>query len=222
MQSLLIDIARYVVALARWLCTFRRIWIALAVPCATLAVSMLLPYKADDQLRYCGLVLQLLGVGTVVFLLRDKSATFDHLGIRSYFRERLAARPRFRPPTKTISLSGVSCSTSVGSAHGLAWFSPSSFASSDERLVMLERNFETLRENLDLQSQQYREADAKLHTELGVERQSRQASVTVVEQRLERFGASGLHIEAAGLFWLVLGIILATVPSELAKLLGMQ
>jgi uncharacterized protein YjeT (DUF2065 family) len=221
-QSLLSDIARYVVALGRWLGSFHRIWLALAVPCGALALSALIPAKPDDQLRYCGLALQLLGVGTVIALLRDKSATFGRLGFLAYFRERFAARPRFRPPTTTISVSGVSSSSAVGNAHGFAWHGPAPAASPDERITMLEHNVETLRKNLDWHSQQYRQADAQLQTELSAERQSRQASVAAVEQRLERFGASGLHIEAAGLFWLVLGIILATIPSEIAKLLGLQ
>jgi hypothetical protein len=218
-QSLFNDIAKYVGALGIWIGSFRRIWLAIAVPCGVLALLYLYPLDWGDRFRYCGLVLQLLGVGTVIYLLRDKSATFGRLGFLAYFRERFAALPKFRPTIKTISASGVSSTSASGFAHGFVWHNLISSASPEERITILEKNVETLRTNLDLHAQKYRLVDQRLQTELSAERQSRIASVASVEQRLERFGASGIHIEAAGLFWLVLGIILATVPVELVNLL---
>jgi hypothetical protein len=37
--------------------------------------------------------------------------------------------------------------------------------------------------------------------------------------QLEKLGAGGLHIEMMGVFWLVLGVVLATVPGEIAAVL---
>jgi hypothetical protein len=87
---------------------------------------------------------------------------------------------------------------------------------------MLESNAETLRGDLEWHAQQARSVSERLRSELDTEREARRSAVTSVEQRLERFGAGALHIEAAGLFWLVLGIVLATIPVELARFVGLQ
>ena len=221
MPSLVRDLIQFAVAHVRWTASFRRVWVALAV-IATLGVAAaLLPGKADDRIRYCGLALQLLGVGTVLVLLREKTETFGRSSFVGYIRERLAARPRFRPPNRTVTVSGISSSFATGSAHASVWRNPATAASPDERLAMLEGNIETLRKDLEWHAQQARQASESLRSELNTERQGRQEAVASVALKLDRFGAGGLHIEAIGLFWLFLGIIMATVPTELATLLGL-
>ena len=64
-----------------------------------------------------------------------------------------------------------------------------------------------------------RESTDRLATELNTERHAREATDSAIREQIEKFAAEGLHIEAAGLFWLILGIVLATIPAELAKLL---
>ena len=221
MPTLLADIARFVIAYAKWVSSFRRIWVALGVVAVAAALSALIPAKPEDQIRYCGLLLQLLGVGTVVALLADKTTTFGRLGPLAYLRERISARPRFRPQSQTIALSGVAASTAIGSAHLSVWRNPAAGASVEDRLAAMEGNVEGLKQDLQWNAQQNRQVSDQLRTQMDTERATRQSSVTAVEQRLERFGAGGLHIEAAGLLWLVVGIVLATVPLEIAKLFGL-
>jgi hypothetical protein len=36
------------------------------------------------------------------------------------------------------------------------------------------------------------------------------------ETRLEGLGAEGLHVEMSGVFWLVVGVVLDTIPGEVA------
>ena len=221
MPPLITDTSRFIVAYARWIGSFRRIWAALAVVLVAAALSALIPAKPEDQIRYCGLALQLLGVGTVLALLTDKTVMFGRLGPLEYLRERFAARPRFRPRSHTISLSGVASATATGSARLSTWRGSVSSATVEERLSALEGNTETLRQDLQWNAQQAQQASEKLQTELRAERLTRQSSVTAVEQRLEKLGAGGLHIEAAGLLWLILGTVLATIPLELARLFGL-
>ena len=221
MRSLLLDLLRYSVAYGRWIASFRRLWIAFAVVAIAAALSALLPGKAEDQIRYCGLALQLFGVGTVVLLLKDKTATFGRPGLLAYLRERLAARPRFRAQPQSVTLSGAECRSTAGVLRGSVWQGTPAGASAEDRLMALEQNAETLRKDLEWHASQARQASEQLRTELTSERQEREAKVTDVSRRLERLGAGGLHIEAAGLFWLILGIVLATVPHETAKLLGL-
>jgi len=54
---------------------------------------------------------------------------------------------------------------------------------------------------------------------LGLERSTRESVVNSLQTQLDKFGADGLHLETAGLVWLILGIVLATAPTEVAMVL---
>jgi hypothetical protein len=71
------------------------------------------------------------------------------------------------------------------------------------------------------------EIDKQLHEEtrnrnetLKSEREAREVATRELRTQLDTFGAGNLNIEAAGIFWLVLGVILATASPEVAK--GLQ
>jgi hypothetical protein len=220
-RTLILDIGKYLAANARWLLSLWRIWGAIAVVVAVAVLSTLIPAKPEDQIRYCGLALQLLGVGTVVALLQDKSQTFGRLGFFAFLRDRLAARPKFRPRAHVVNVTGIASASATGSARISVWRQAPEPAAVEDRLSALEGNTESLRQDLEWHSQQNRQASEKLRSELEAERGARRDGIAVVEGRLNELGAGGLHIEAAGLFWLVLGIVLATIPLELAQLLGL-
>jgi hypothetical protein len=198
-----------------------RLWGTAAVILLVAATCALLPGKPDDQIRYCGLILQLLGVGTVVALLQDKTRTMGKLGLLAHLQGKWATRPSFRPKTQIISVGGIASSTSFGSAHASVWRRASESDSDQDRIAILEANTESLRDNIVWHAKQTEQTSQRLSTELDEERKARGQSVSAVESKLDKLGAGGLHIEAAGLFWLLLGLVLATIPTEVATLLGL-
>ena len=218
MLTLVRDIRVWIVANARWVVSAWRVWSALAVVAAIGAVALLLAERAEDAFRYSGLVLQLLGVATVVAVLRDKRRVFDRPSLIDHFKYWLTARPRFRPKPHVIAVSGVASAFAAGSATVTTWRECGVDAPLDERIAVLESNVATLRNELSVDRTRTREDATKVSTALGQEVHAREAADNTIRQRVEAFGAGGLHIEATGLFWLILGIVLATIPAEIAQL----
>ena len=226
MPSFLADIRSWLVAIVRWLVRPWRAWGTVGVVVGTVgvvvgvaALSWQLPGTPEDRVRYCGLALQLLGVATVVALLQDKRRTFSRQSLVEQFTQWLAVRPRFRPKAQTISMSGASSSSAIGSATLSIWRHAAQSAPVEDRVTALEGNIETLKQDIESATKRAVESAGRLATELNAERQAREATDSAIRSQIEKFAAGGLHIEATGLVWLIFGIVLATIPTELAKLL---
>ena len=105
-----------------------------------------------------------------------------------------------------------------GNAKISIWRSPTAGATLEQRLLAVEANVEALRVDLSESTAQANKTLQKLNSDVQAERTERQNADREVTAKLEQLGAGGLHVEAAGLFWLVVGIVFATVPVELASL----
>ena len=218
MLALARDIQVWVVANARWVVSAWRVWSALAVVAAIGAVALLLAERTEDAIRYSGLVLQLLGAATVVAVLRDKRRVFDRPSLVDHLKNWLTARPRFRPRAQVIAVGGVGSAFASGTATVTTWRGCAADAPVEERVAVLESNVATLRKELWADRKRTREDATKVTTALDQEVRSREAADTAIRQRVEAFGAGGFHIEATGLFWLIVGIVLGTIPAEIAQL----
>jgi len=51
------------------------------------------------------------------------------------------------------------------------------------------------------------------------ERTERTSAISGLRVQVDNLGAGSLHIEMMGVYWLIAGTVLATVPAELAVLL---
>lgn len=101
-----------------WCRTDRLAWstIVMLAPFALLAaLCPLLPWHAADLVRYAGLALQLLGIGTVAKNLADKGVLFNLPRLRDLGRRSLASFPRWNTHGK-INAAAVSA-TIVASGH---------------------------------------------------------------------------------------------------------
>lgn len=222
MLELLTDLLRCIWNHVLWLAKLRKAWIALFVLLMVLSGALLLPGRPDDQLRYAGLALQLLGVGTVAYLLRDKRVIFKRKGLLAFLADWAQARPRFRPKAITLQGSGATLEAASSQSRISIWRNAGESASIEQRLDMIEVNLETLRADHSDSAIRNYEAYAQLTGDLGVERQQREKADRETSSKLEMLGAEGLHVEATGLLWLIVGIVLATIPAELARLLGLM
>lgn len=217
MNALAADIRTRLTAIAQWLAQPWRAWATFCVVLIVAGVSFLLPGTIEDRIRYSGLLFQLLGIGTVVALLRDKRRTFKRKGLLEQFRQWFSALPHFRLKSYTISLSTITSSSAVGSATLSVWRRAAVSASLEERLTAIEANVETLKQDLESASRRLQVSSDRLATEINEERRARESTDAAIRELVEKFAVEGLHVEAAGLFWLILGIVFATIPGELAK-----
>src|SRR5206468_10208665 len=78
-----------------WLVEARHAWLAAAVICVALVIS-LRPHTTEPVIRLTGLVLQLLGICTVIWGISETRALFGHASLRSKARAWLGRFPVFR------------------------------------------------------------------------------------------------------------------------------
>jgi len=80
----------------------------------------------------------------------------------------------------------------------------------------LEANLLTLREEQTETAQELRQLATRTDQAVTSERGARESAVPTLRGQLEGFGIGDLHIEMSGIFWLFLGVVLATIPGEIA------
>ncbi len=219
-MELIQNVGRWVKALARWLAEAWRVWIPVSVVVLVLTVPSQLPLSlAEPVLRYFGLAFQLLGILTVVSGLRDKRRLFNRPSLVENIRLWIHRRPPWGAKPQTILVAGTGSISLLGSAKVSLWRGVPADASVEARLAALEANLATLRTEQAEAAKEFQEATRKTNEAVDAERRARESAVGSVRVQLDKLGAGGLHVEMIGVFWLVLGVVLATVPGEIAAVL---
>ena len=214
------NVGRWVKALARWLTEAWRVWIPVSVVVLVLTVASQLPLSlADPVLRYCGLAFQLLGILTVVSGLRDKRRLFNRPSLVENILLWIHRWPRWGAKPQTNLVAGTGSISISGSARVSRWRGVPADASVEARLAALEENLATLRTEQAEAEKRFQESTRKTNEAVDAERRARKSAIGSLRFQLEKLGAGGLHVEMMGVFWLVLGIVLATVPGEIAAVL---
>ena len=83
-------------------------------------------------------------------------------------------------------------------------------------VAVLEKNLEILKGNQREAVNRLKEEIKNRNEALNSERQMREQALRDIRTLLETFGAGGLNLERIGIVWLFLGVIFASIPSEVA------
>src|SRR5687767_2905175 len=94
-----------------WLTAARHTWLAVGVTAVALVVS-LRPGTSEPVIRLTGLILQLLGIATVIWSISETRALFGHPSIASKVRAYLGRFPLFRR-SAVASGSAVAAATAI-------------------------------------------------------------------------------------------------------------
>lgn len=218
-MRLIQDLNRWSRGLGRWLMEARRVWFPLAVVALVLFAASLVPAPVADRIRYCGLVFQLLGILTVVSGLRNKRRLFNRPSFIEHARRWLTRRPRWGARPRVVGAGAMVSASASGSAKASVWRRANTDAPVDTRLAALEANLLTLREEQTETAQELRQSARRTDEALISERQARESAVTTLRSQLEGFGVGDLHLEMIGVFWLLFGVVLATISGEIATAL---
>jgi len=207
---------RWIRAHGPWLMQAQRVWVPIVAALGIVLVTSLFPTSAENRVRYCGLVLQVLGIGTVVFGITSKRRLFGRPSLLEHVRNWLSKRPRWGVARQFVLVAEPASLSLSGSARLSVWRGVGPEASLEDRMAAAEANLTTLRTELgDLADQVRAEAGQRVEA-VNAERQAREAAVRDLRVHLEGLGAEGLHMEMTGVFWLVMGVVLATMPGEIA------
>jgi hypothetical protein len=219
-MSLLRNIWTFAISLFHWLSEGWRVFVPMLLTTSVLVVASLLSQGvAELLLRYCGLAFQVLGILTVVVGLREKLHLFNRPGFTGEIRRWIERRPRWRPRTQTIIVTGIGGVTMTGGATVSAHGTVSPASSLEIRVAALEAGITALREDLVETKRALDDSISQVKETVGVERRERRAVVKALRVQLEGLGAGGVNIEVMGVMWLLAGVVLATVPDGIVRLL---
>jgi len=202
-------------ALAQWIDKARALWVGLGVASLAIALTALLPGSLDDHLRYSGWLLEMFGIFIVVFGLNEKLRLFKRPTLLRHFLEWLAECPSYHPQSKTVALQ-ASASMVVGIGEVASVVIKPVENTPDARLDALEKVVTHLRERQDNLTRQMNEQEQQWNAALTTEREAREQTMRELRTTIEAFSVGGFHIEAMGVFWLLLGATLATMSPEIS------
>jgi hypothetical protein len=202
-------------ALGRWLTEPRLVWLTLLWLLLALAISSR-PGVPELHVRASGLLLQLLGLGTVAFGLRETRKLFGRPAAVRLFREWLLRFPPWHRDV-TVAAGSFAVKATVGVARTSVWSRIDPTAPLTEQMVALTRNVEELNRRV---AQVEHDSDWNLRVQMDVLHQEQEARVlddSQLRARLEEAQTGGLYISFAGLIWLLCGTLLTTLSNEIAQ-----
>ncbi len=215
MKAWLARAASWLKVLGRWLAEARLAWVALGVVLLALTFS-LWSGVTELQIRLTGLLLQLLGIGTVAHGVHQTRKLFGRPGVLDLLRKWLSRFPRWRRQV-IVGVGGSSVGISGGLVRAHIWTKIDPASPIQVQLDGLKQNVERLNERL-IQTQNELDAQLGQHSEaLRQEQQVRAKDDTELRQRLEVAETGGLHITFIGVVWLFLGVLLATIAPEISR-----
>jgi hypothetical protein len=190
----------------------RLLWLTIGLLAACLLFCLVLR-ESESNIRLTGGLLQLLGLGTVVWGIHDTRKLFGLPPVLSKFREWLRKRPG---QPVIVQLSGVAAVGSTGRFASTG--APSSLgpnASIEDRLAALEHNqmfiqhqFHALRERDDT-------IERDLKTSMDTERTERRNATFEVQSKLSAFATGGIYLSTMGTIWILAGTMLSTASTEI-------
>jgi hypothetical protein len=204
-------------ALWPWLVEARFAWLTLGVILVALAIA-LRPHTTEPIIRLTGLVLQLLGIGTVIWGISETRALFGHPSFSTKVKSWLTRFPLLK---KNIVLAAAACSmaAATGKMRGYGTQGPGLNPTLETRVEALEKNVTLIHERITGTEREMDDGFRKATEALKNEEQARQTEDTSIREKLEATGTGGVHISAIGASWLFVGVILSTAGVEFAEFL---
>lgn len=211
------DLFIWLTSLSRWLFDWRFFLLSLLI--VTFPFLFGIFFTAEESfIRIYGMILQLLGICTVVWDINTTRKTFGHPGVLKVWHQRLKRFPLWGKQASTCSgyamlpaLTSFGCNCDDIARTG-------SEANIEERLVVLENNIQLVNNRISNTQKEYDERFRKSSEEFKREKLVRDQEVKIIHTKIETTETSGLYVIGMGALWLFQGVIMSTIPLEISKL----
>lgn len=205
----------WIKSVSRWSIEWRYFCVGLLV--VAVPIWLGIRYGADESMiRITGMILQLLGIGTVAWDINSTRKEFGHPGVLKVWHQRLRRFPLFGKQAVTGTCDAT-LPALTGSVRGRKSVSAGPEATNEERIQALEDNLRIVHDRVSQTQNEIDQGLRKYSEELTLEKQVRIQEDKKIHAKLEATETGGLHILGMGALWLFQGVIMSTVPAELAK-----
>lgn len=185
-----------------------------------LAVLAIYFFNASEpSIRLTGLMLQVLGIGSVIWGISKTRSHFGHPSSISIFVAWLRRFPLIRR-NACIEPEGITTDFSIVSGRLTSIFTPTPDAVLDERLKGIEKGIEILQERIGGAENQIDQYKSTIEGKILAEAHARKSEDMEIMLNIESSSTGGLYISAIGALWLFVGVILSTASQELTKWLS--
>jgi hypothetical protein len=201
-------------AMYHWLAEWR--FFCLGLFAVVIPIGLIVLVCADESvIRIAGMVLQLMGIGTVAWGIHITRKQFGHPSIFTVWRKRLNRCPAFGNRGGTGSGSGTLPALTSNGYSGSS-VSADTNQTIDARIQALEKNLRLVNDRVSRIQYEMGQEFLKQTASLMQEQKIRSDEDQHIRAKMESTSTGGLHISAMGTLWLVVGVIMSSIPSELA------
>ena len=185
-----------------WLVDGRLFWFSCTIIIGAISLS-LLPAVSEQQIRLVGLLLQLLGISTVVVGISNTRKLFSLPSFTTDVIRWLKSFPRIRLP-KISGAGALAAGQATVEGHGTVTDKPLSI---EDRVTRLEA---------ELPKRIY-ELKQEFRSHLSIESSVRITEIDSLRTKLTTAETSGHHLSLTGLLWLSIGLIMSTASNEITN-----
>lgn len=216
-MSTMTSVMRFAHSIGIWLAEARLAWLLVGALGAALLCGFW-PPTSEQRVRFAGWFLEICGLMTVAWGLRETRRQFGRPGLGFLLRSWWDRRPRFRARVVAGSAS-ISLGAALASGRGYTWREAPKNASVEERLGALEANVKDVSDRVNAALRELDEEVRSRADALKSERSQRERAIADLQTKMESVETGGLSLSAIGLVWLAVGLTMTTVPAELIAML---
>ena len=201
-------------SLVPWLAEGKHVWLAGGISAVALALA-LRPGASEPLIRWTGLVLELLGIGTVVWGIAETRAFFGHTPALTAAIAWMGRFP-WRKRNIVLAATGIASATAFANVRGHVTHGAGLNPTLEARLDALDKNITAIHDRITNAEREMDEQFSKTKEDLATEISSRNAEDERTRKMLETTATGGVHISAIGAVWLFVGLVLSTAAPEVA------
>jgi hypothetical protein len=218
-RTFFIQVGDWLKRVGQWLWRGRLLCGAVSSLLLVPAACALIIEDRELQIRYSGLAFELLGLLLVIRGIRETRTLFKKPSLRRFAAAWLRSWPSWRVAAHVrVGVGHAAVGDMTASLRGTAEISAD--ATLEQKVEALRLQMKVLTDDVATVRADHERRLSAQQDELANEKRARADGDAAIRVLIDESIAGGLHLEAIGVVWLLLGIVLSTASTEVAKLFG--
>ena len=202
----------------QWAMRNQLFWWNIVLILATIVFVFILrsPGESDFRVKTLGMVLQLIGVGTVWFDLTSTARAFGKTGM--LVRTKNWLKDGFSGDATIVMMGATAQANATSSCRATVRWPIDSAADHERRIEAVEKNIGKIDEDIGAIFRELDQQSAVARERAANEEQMRAQAVAEVRRELIEASVGNFPVLVFGAVWLAVGVVLSTWAPEIAKI----